>query len=337
MGDRLVVVLAKERSDCGGDLRLSDGSDSGAFTEWFGVGANDRDPDIFRAFLIDAVIFPFNEAAAATVVAGDDESGLVFKSGKRLHLRPKFGHVVIELMGAVKDQVVAAGMSPVVSFSIPDEQRTGVTLADVVEQRKLLKRVRDVFAIELCGVAVKIVDDFLARGEIAFVGNVPAGLHDQVAAFFVEDVFVSGPGTVHGDFIMELREFVEPFEDRYIGIAAKFIGVNFRVGVAGEHFVVAGVGEGHAVGDAGDAAFGLIAEDLAFLGNGRPEKRKKQFSTFVDVRAPVVALEVVGFGPDAAVFGVEQSGIGAGENFLPAKAVGNDEDDGFCFSFFLCG
>jgi len=49
-------------------LRLRDRSKVASLTKRRGVGAQKSEPDIFRAFLLDAVFFPFHRAAAAAVM-----------------------------------------------------------------------------------------------------------------------------------------------------------------------------------------------------------------------------------------------------------------------------
>jgi len=148
-----------------------------------------------------------------------------------------------------------------------------------------------------------------------------------MAAMDVEDIFVSAPRGEDGDLAVEFGLLVEPFEYRLVRVGAEFVGVDFRIGESGEHFVVAGIGKGHAVGDASNAAFGLIAEDLTLGGGDVPQKREQGFAAVVGVVAPKFALEAFRLTPDPAVFGIEKRGIRAGENFLPADAVGDDEDN----------
>ena len=80
-GDVAVIILAEECGECGGDLRLDDGSVVFAYAQRLRIGADHGDPDIFGAFLIHAVFFPFCGAAAAAMVGGDDEGGLTAESG----------------------------------------------------------------------------------------------------------------------------------------------------------------------------------------------------------------------------------------------------------------
>lgn len=153
----------------------------------------------------------------------------------------------------------------------------------------------------------------------------------------VENIFESAPSGEDGELVVEFGLFVEPFEYRRVGVGAEFVGIDLRIGGAGEHFVVAGIGKGHAVGDASDAAFGLVADDLALLRDDSPKKREQSFAAVVDVVAPEFALQAFGPTPDSAVFGIEKRRIGTGENFLPAEAVNDDEDDVARLELGLCG
>lgn len=121
---------------------------------------------------------------------------------------------------------------------------------------------------------VKVVDELLIRIEFAVVGQIPSDLHREVAAIHVEDILVDVPGANDGDVAVEVGLLVEPFEHRDVWVGAVVVRINFRVGETGEHFVVAGIGKGLAVGDASDAAFELIAEELALRGDDTPEKRE---------------------------------------------------------------
>ena len=94
----------------------------------------------------------------------------------------------------------------------------------------------------------------------------------------------------------------------------------------GQHLVVAGVGEGEPVRDPGNAAPGLVAEELALLGDHVPEERKQQPTAHRRIVVPE-AFPKARFGsPDTAVLLVEELGIGARENLLPAQTVADDQD-----------
>src|ERR1700722_5515717 len=73
--NRGVIVLAEQGRDGGGDLALGDGSGVRALTQGGGVGTDNRDPDVLRALLLDAVLLPPGQSAAPPVIAGDDDRG----------------------------------------------------------------------------------------------------------------------------------------------------------------------------------------------------------------------------------------------------------------------
>jgi hypothetical protein len=120
---------------------------------------------------------------------------------------------------------------------------------------------------------------------------------------------------------------IQPFENGGVGIGAELVAIDFGIRISGQHLVVARVGERHAVGDARHAALGLIAEDLSLLGNHAPQERKQCFAPFGNIVAPELASEFIRVSPDAAVLLMHESWIGAGEDFLPAQSVTDDQDD----------
>jgi hypothetical protein len=68
----------------------------------------------------------------------------------------------------------------------------------------------------------------------------------------------------------------------------------------------------------GHAALGLVAVNLPLLRNHAPQKWKQRLAPLGNIVAPEFALEFVAIGPDAAMFAVHESGVGPGENLLPA-------------------
>src|SRR6266478_8343404 len=114
----LAAGIAGEGSS---DLRLGNGTDVRPLAERRGVRADDGHPDIFRSFLFGAMLFPLGEAAAAAVIGGDNESGLIAIVGDGLHSVPKLLDEMIDVVSAVEDEVVAAGVAPVVRFAVADK------------------------------------------------------------------------------------------------------------------------------------------------------------------------------------------------------------------------
>lgn len=134
----MAIVLAKETGEGGGNLRLPNGSGEGALAEWRRVRPDDRNPDVFGAFLIRAMIFPFHESAATAVIGGDNKSRLATIKGNGLHGVPELVDKVVDFVGAVKDEVIAAGVRPIVGFAVADEENLGMIRTDEVEQGNLL-------------------------------------------------------------------------------------------------------------------------------------------------------------------------------------------------------
>src|SRR4029077_14721294 len=95
-GCALVGVLAEQRRHGGGDLCLVNLDGGAGFTEGLGVRSENREPDVLRAFFLDAVLFPLSQSAAASVVGGNDEGRLVAIRGQGLQRVPQLLDVVVE-------------------------------------------------------------------------------------------------------------------------------------------------------------------------------------------------------------------------------------------------
>src|SRR5271168_2533196 len=70
------IILSDKGGESGRDLGLGHRRDICSLSEGRSVGAHYCDPYIFRALLLGAVFFPFDRAATASVIRGDDESRL---------------------------------------------------------------------------------------------------------------------------------------------------------------------------------------------------------------------------------------------------------------------
>src|SRR5450432_932090 len=122
-----------------------------------------------------------------------------------------------------------------------------------------------------------------------------------MAALLVEDVLEDTPRRVHGHTTLIFGRLVQPLEYRDVGIRPKVVRVDAPVGRAGEHLVVAGIRERHPAGDARDAAFGLIAEDLSALRHRSPEEGKENRAAIASRIAPELPVEHSRIGPDSTV------------------------------------
>src|SRR4029079_11458479 len=137
------------------------------------------------------------------------------------------------------------------------------------------------------------------------------------------------PGGEASDAAAESRLAIGVFEHIDVRIGDFAVAVDCGIGKAGEHLVVAGVGEFFAVGyPAGRAAIG-VAEDLATFGDAAPDERPKDFAALFARRSPKCLLRGWHVGHTAVVF-CDKRFFSAAEEFLPAKAVPGDEDDVFC-------
>jgi hypothetical protein len=300
------VILAEETGESRSELRLRDSADVGSLAKRLRIRADNRNPDIFGAFLFSAVVLPLDESAAASMIRRDDKRGLIAIRGERLHGVPELLNEIVNFINAMEHKIVAAGMRPVVGFAVTDKQDFGLVGADVVEQGDLLEGIVDVFFVEPCRVKVEIVDESLSRVGRSAIGQVPSDLDGQMASIDIENVFESAPCSEDGELVVEFRLFVKPFENSGVRVGAELIGVDFRIRGTGEHLVVARIGKSHAVGDASNAAFGLVANDLALLSYDSPKKGEQSFSAVIDVVAPEFALQAFGPTPDSAVFGIEK-------------------------------
>src|ERR1700733_1324516 len=132
-GHIMRIVFAQQRGHGGGYLRLRHRGDMAALAERRRIGADYRDPDILGALLLDSVLLPLGEAAAAAVIRGDDEGRVAAVLRHRLHGVPQLMHEMVHAMRAVEDQIVAALMPPVVRLAVSDEQHPRMRLLDVVQ------------------------------------------------------------------------------------------------------------------------------------------------------------------------------------------------------------
>src|ERR1700678_789316 len=143
-----VIILADEGRDGRSDLRLGNRAHVGSLAERSRVRANDRDPDILRAPLLDAVFLPFSEAAAPPMIGGDDESRCATVLRHGLHGVPQLFHQMVHPVRAVENQIVAALVRPVVGLAVPYEQDARVRGLDIVQKGHLQKGIPDVFLVE---------------------------------------------------------------------------------------------------------------------------------------------------------------------------------------------
>src|SRR5256885_5035254 len=97
------------------------------------VCSSDLDPDVFRAWLPDAVLLPIDRSAAAAMIRRDDEGSRIAIRRQALQGLPELRDEPIEYVRAVQHQVVAARVRPVVSLAVADEQYPWWVFAQRVE------------------------------------------------------------------------------------------------------------------------------------------------------------------------------------------------------------
>src|SRR5579862_2655270 len=101
------VVLAQQRRNRAGDLRLRDVGHVVSLAKRRRVRADDGDPDVFRSFLLDTMILPLFHAMPAAVIGADDKGRLILVFGHRLHELPQGGHIAVKAVCRLKHEVVA--------------------------------------------------------------------------------------------------------------------------------------------------------------------------------------------------------------------------------------
>ena len=164
------------------------------------------------------------------------------------------------------------------------------------------------------------------RASIIRIDQGRARADRKAAARAVEDVRERGPGTEDLDLAGKARPRVEPLEDRHVRVRAVFIRIDARIGRSARHLVVAGVREPHGVRHPRHAALVLVAVDLAVRRDRLPQKRKQLPAPHIRIVVPVLGLELRGRRPTATGLAVEQRWIRSREDFLPAHAIGDDEN-----------
>lgn len=140
---------------------------------------------------------------------------------------PQLLNELVVATGAFKDQIVAAGVGPVVGLAIADEEQAGPIELQIITKRDLQERVVDILVIEPGGGAIQLVQQLLTGSEVgAGVGSIPGNLHGDVAARFVENVAEGSPGGEDVDLVVKFRLVVKPLENGDVRIGAELVGVD---------------------------------------------------------------------------------------------------------------
>lgn len=316
-------IFAEGSGERRGDLSLCNRLVVRALPEGGRRGSDGGDPDVFGAGDVLVVVTPVGSVAAA-VVSGDDEGGSVAIVGRGLKETPQVAHPEIGMPCGAEVFVVATGVAPFVGFAEGEVEGARFVCVDVFE----------------CGVEDDGVEGFVGPGgrdlvselveERLFARNgrnrdgVDAGVNVEAAALVIEYVGDDIPSSESGDAAVEPWAAVEPFEDGDVRIEDFSVAVDARIVETDEHFAVTGIGEFEAVGDAGDAAEVLIADELAVLGDRVPEEGHERLASVRRGISPEGRLERSDVF-DAVVL-VHQSLICAGEDFLPAESVDENEE-----------
>src|SRR5215469_3007549 len=148
-----------------------------------------------------------------------------------------------------------------------------------------------------------------------------------MAAWLIENAFEDFPCCVRRNVPVKLWELVHPFKDSDVGIGTEFVAVDARIGMPSQHLVISGIRECHTVCNARNAAFRLVAENLATLGDDSPQEWEEHPTTSNGVVAPELGPQFLGTGPNAPVLFADQIGIRPGKDLLPAQAIAHDENN----------
>ena len=123
-----------------------------------------------------------------------------------------------------------------------------------------------------------------------------------------------------------LRLSVQPLQHGDIRIGNLVVAGDAWIGKPSQRLVVTRIRKVKAIGDEGVGPAIAIAEDLSIPRNHRPQKGHQRLPARLRSVPPIILLELCNIGNRAPFLG-HQRGFRAFEDFLPAEAVGHDEDD----------
>jgi hypothetical protein len=304
------------------------------FAFGFHLIAESNHPCLACAGNFIAVAFPSGVVVAASVVASDDEGGLVLIEGVALGVFPQVFHEAVEAVGRVDIESVFAYVGKVVGLAEAHEGEHGVTglhgfegIAigeDVISEGRPLAGylARDVVIVFLCCRGVRVL------------GGIPSCIDGDSAAVLIEDFMEAVPRAEGEHFALIARVFVGCLKDAHVGVREGVVAVHVLVvGIARGGLVISGIGEVHAIGNVHEAAFVAVAIEDAHLRHFSPDEGEEGGAAFFRRGAPV---ELLLLGDVGDVFLVVQTdGVDAVEDFLPAQTVHHDEDDAVVV-VFLC-
>ncbi len=290
------------------------------------VGSDDSDPDGFRALDLGPVALPFDRSIASAVICRHDHRRLAAVLRARLQLVPEPLEICVGGMGGPEIAIVAAAVGLLVCVAQADVEHPRGIAPEMLQGDLKGKRVIPAVFPGLRRLGHQPIQKDLAFGQCGAFERHPARVDEQAAALDVQDERVDVPRPDCADSSAKSRPAIQPLEDRRIGIGPLVIAVDPRVRRAGEHLVVAGIGEVHAVGDLGRARLVGVAVELPAMRHDRPEERHQRLAPGLRRLAPELAADRLDIG-DAPVGLVQECRVGSSENLLPTQAIGRDQDD----------
>lgn len=278
------------------------------FAQGGDVGTDNGHPGLGGAGGPGAVGRPAAGALSATVIGGDEECGIVAIAGCGLNPVPEFCQQVINGIGLLQVEIVAALMCIFICLAKTQEEDARLMCAEVFAcgdegeliiagggmfgQHFFLDAVYGLLAGRLCGIAIGV-----------------AAVDGKLVALAAEDIGKYVPGAEGGHFAVKFGFGVEVFEYVGIGIILFAVGGDKGVCGAGEDFVVAGVRDGVGVGNVHFVLIVAVAVELALAGDGGPAEWHQQLPAAGGGTVPIQRAKA--FSVRGVVGIVEQVGIGA--------------------------
>src|SRR6185503_4906959 len=230
----------------------------------------------------------------------------------------------VHMMGGIEIIIVAEFVGPFVGLRERHVEGAGFLRLDIVQRGADGEGVEDHFIRKRRGVAEQLLEEGRNLDGRRVALHWEAAPTRDAGALSIENPRDDVPVHDGGHTAFEAWPGAEPLEDVGVRVWNFLVAVDSGISRAGEELAVARVGELLVVRDTGHAALGCIAVNLAVARYDAPEERQQRLPSFFRGIAP----ELLPQGPNMgyAVGFVHQRLLGAGENLLPSKPVGGDEE-----------
>ena len=258
------------------------------------------------------------------MVGGDDKRGLAPVFGHRLDRAPQFGKETVKGVGRLEIALVVAFVGPVVGLPIRDVEGAGLEGADGVQSGRTDEAVERHAAPERLSAPGRLIEDGGRLQPARAFRHLERAPDRKARTRGVEDPWQHVPVDRGGNAPVETGSGIEPLEDVGVDVQLLVVAVDPEVRLAGEEFAVAGIGEVARVRDADVALPRAVAEDLALFDPGGPEEGQQRRPALIGLGPPEQAAKGVGV-PHVSVLLADQRLLRAGEDLLPAQAVGGDQ------------